>query len=104
MSGSTTPPPYTIPGGANFPAVGPTGFTGVIGAPGGYPVQVLGDQGMWVSGPWLISLLAENRVQTQLIYNLLGTETTNLAQMRADAIADMGTLFSTTLAAPVPSS
>ena len=103
MSG-TVPPPYTLPGLPGFPAVGPTGGFFIMGAPGGYPAQVLGDEGLWISGPWLISVLAELRVQTQLLYALLGTEPTQLSQLRADAVADMGTLYSTTLATPVPSS
>jgi hypothetical protein len=99
MSGSTQ---TTFPV-ANFPAVGPVGGFYQFGPAGGI-MQVAGDGGGWVSGPWIISVLAEMRVQTQILYQLLGTETTSLQQMRADAVTDMGTLYSTTLATPVPSS
>lgn len=87
----------------NFPQVGPLGGEYQFG-PGGGIVQVLGDGGSWISGPWVISLLAEMRLHSQFLYALLGTETTSLAQLRADAVADMGTLYSTTLTAPVQSS
>jgi hypothetical protein len=87
----------------NFPGVGYVG-TYAVGGPSGYVAQVLGDQTQWVGGYLLFSLLSEARVQTQLLYQLLGTETTQLSQLRADAIADMGTLYATNPVAPVPSS
>ncbi|MDE2100363.1 MAG: hypothetical protein KGL39_24135 [Patescibacteria group bacterium] len=87
----------------NFPAVGPVGGYYQFG-PGGGIQQVLADQSGWVGGPWIISLLAELRIQTQLLYAIYGNENTSLSQMRTDAVNDMGTLYATGLSAPVQSS
>lgn len=92
---------YPVP---NFPAVGWVGVYGIAGYQGGPAAQVLGDSSLWVGGYLMFTLLAELRVQTQLLYALLGTEPTQLAQLRQDAISDMGTLYTTQPVAPVPSS
>ena len=100
MSATTSNTGFPV---ANFPAVGPVGIY-FNGGPGGGIAQVLGDASMWMGGPWIITILAELRVQTQLLQQILGTETTQLSQLRQDAITDMGTLYSSTIAAPVASS
>jgi hypothetical protein len=57
----------------------------------------------WISGPALVSILAELRVRSQFLQTIANVPD-NLAQLRADMIADMGqatVLWPTGGAAPV---
>lgn len=97
MSGSQG---YPIP---NFPAVGWVGAYANVSYPGGPAAKVLGDQSIWVGGYAIMSMLAELRVHSILLAAIANVPD-NLAQLRADAIADMGTLYASNPATPVPSS
>ncbi len=94
MSGSNTNP-FPFPG---FPNVGPLGEVYLGG------ITVEPDGGITISGYVLISILAELRVHSVLLYGNGVPEGTSLAQLRADAVADMGPLYQANATAPIPSS
>lgn len=73
---------------AGFPGVGPVGSFSVndfvLGTQG---AQVNSDGGLTVGGNLLYNILAELRVQTQLLANI-SNQGDNIIQMRSDAIMD----------------
>lgn len=101
MSGVTTFPPGLFPI-ANFPAVGPVGGYYNFGPAGGI-AQIAPDQEMWVGGPLLYSILAELRLHSQLLA-VIANVSDNLQTLRNDAVADMGTLYTSSAPTPTPSS
>jgi hypothetical protein len=93
--------PFPLPG---FPGVGPIGGSYVADGTGlNNAAEVSADNGLWVSGPWLVSILAELRVATYLL-SVVANVPDSLSQLRADAVADMGTLYTVPTTTPVPSS
>lgn len=91
----------------NFPNVGPVGQFGVLdaGADNTNAGANVGlDNSLWVGGYVMLSILAELRVHSVLLYGNGVPEGTSLAQLRADAIADMGPLYQANATAPIPSS
>jgi hypothetical protein len=101
MSG-TVFPSGPIPG---FPGIGPIGGVYIIGSGAGAGSLTIGADGsQWVGGYVMISILAELRVHSQLLQILANDYSNQLSQLRADAIADMGTLYQTNAVAPIPSS
>ena len=102
MSGSNIQPHGPIP---NFPGIGPIG--GMYVSDGSFTtganMTVNADGSITVNGYVLISILAELRVQSQLLQTIANV-TDQLSQMRADAVADMGVLYQPGAVAPIPSS
>lgn len=93
--------PAPIP---NFPGVGPIGAFSIIdGVSSNAEAAVYADNGLMVSGPVMLSILAELRVQTGLLQTIANTFD-SLSLARADEIANMGTLYTTPYATPLPSS
>lgn len=93
--------PAPIP---NFPGVGPIGYFSLMdGVSSNAPAAVDAANGLWISGPVLVSILAELRVQSGLLQTIANTFD-NLQQLRADAVADMGTIYTAPFATPIQSS
>lgn len=64
---------------------------------------VFADGGLMISGPVMLSILAELRVQTGLLQTIANTFD-SLSVARSDEIANMGTLYTAAYATPLPSS
>lgn len=93
-----------IAGLPNFPGAGILGTIGVGDATGtNSGLQVQPDSGAVVSGFLLYSILAELRVQTQFLA-VIANVPDQLSQLRADAITDMGAIYTTNPPTPVLSS
>lgn len=88
----------------NFPGVGPIGYFSLMdGVSSNAPAAVDAAFGLWVSGPVLVSILAELRVHSQLLQTIANTPD-NLLQLRTDAVADMGSIYTAPFATPIQSS
>lgn len=88
----------------NFPGIGPIGgFYVLDGTTSNNAMEVTADNMAWVGGPVLYSMLAEMRVQSQLLA-IIANVPDQLSTLRADAIADMGTLYTVVETTPVASS
>lgn len=88
----------------NFPGIGPIGgFYILDGTTSNNGAEVDVGSGLWVSGPVLVSILAELRVQSQLLQTLANVPD-QLSQLRADAVADMGAIYTAAFATPIQSS
>lgn len=93
--------PANIP---NFPGVGPIGgFWIYDGTTTNNAAEVDAGNGLWVSGPVLVSILAELRVHSQLL-QIIANVQDQLSQLRADAVADMGAVYTAPFATPIQSS
>lgn len=88
----------------NFPGIGPIGNVSIAdGVGSNNPASVTADNMLWVGGAVIYSMLAEMRVQTQML-QIIANNSDNLAQLRADAVADMAPLYVGPETTPVLSS
>jgi hypothetical protein len=97
------PNPGTIPGFPTLRAPGGDSIALIDGGGSNSMAAVSADSALWVSGPVVVSILAEMRVASYL-WQVIANVADDLAQLRADAVADMGTLYAAPQTTPVPSS